>query len=160
MVLAVTVTVGFPLPAWTEVPRGEDPHGHFEKPGFCSRCHVLVEGKPDPGRFIAEADTFCLDCHRDEELGGSHPRNVRPGDRYRKMKVPEDYTLDDHGRILCLTCHKGHGTFLSTVQAFPRQTPEAGASPGGTSRYKTFYLRRSDPEQGFAPLCGGCHPSL
>lgn len=107
-----------------------------------------------------DADGFCLECHRSEALGRSHPRHVRPRDRYWKMKVPEEYRLDDDGRILCLTCHEGHGKFLSTVRAFPGQRPEERRGTGGTSNYRTLYLRRSDPEQGFAPLCHGCHPYL
>jgi len=147
------------LPAWSGEPPGDDPHGHFRKTEACLHCHLAVDGKPDPDRFDPDADRFCLDCHRSEELGRSHPRNVRPKEKYRTRKIPEEYRLDVDGRILCLTCHRGHGTFRSTVRAFRRQKPEEGASPGGPPRYRTFYLRKSDPEKGFLVLCNGCHPS-
>ena len=151
----------FLLPGRTENRPGEDPHAHFRKPEFCAQCHLQNGGKPDPDRFLPGADAFCLGCHRVEELGRSHPRNARPGDKHWKMKVPEEYRLDDGGRILCLTCHRGHGEFLSTVRAFPAQKPERSVSaPGGTPKYRTFYLRRSDPEKGFAVLCDGCHSYL
>lgn len=158
--LAVAIAVCFLMPARTEVLQGEDPHAYFQKPEFCPRCHILIEGDPDPDRFDVDADGFCLECHRSEELGRSHPRSVRPRDKSWKMKVPEEYRLDDDGRIMCLTCHKGHGKFLSTVKSFAKQKPEERGSPGEPPRYRTFYLRRSDPLQGFAPLCGGCHPNL
>lgn len=159
--LLAAISLGFLLPGRTENRPGEDPHAHFRKPEFCVQCHLLVGGNPDPDRFSGDADAFCLGCHRIEELGRSHPRKVRPRDKYWKMKVPEEYRLDDGGRIMCLTCHKGHGEFLSTVKAFPAQKPERSVSaPGGAPKYRTLYVRRSDPEKGFAVLCNGCHPYL
>lgn len=145
------------LPA--EILGGGDPHAHFRNPVYCSRCHVLVGGKPVPGRFAAEADLFCLECHQNEDLGRSHPRNVRPRDSTPGGKVPEEFRLDDRGRIVCVTCHKGHGTFLSTVRAYPRQEPERSSSRN-SPKFRTYYLRRSDPVHGFVPLCRGCHPRL
>jgi predicted CXXCH cytochrome family protein len=63
----------------------------------------------------------------------SHPLNVRPEEKYRKMKVPADLRLDDGGRIMCLTCHTAHGTYVS------------------------YFLRRSSPDRGFEVLCEACH---
>jgi len=158
--LVVAIAAFVLLPAWTEVLPRENPHAYFQKSEFCPKCHMVVDGKPDPDRMVVDADAFCLDCHRSEELGRSHPRNVRPRDKYWKMRIPEEYRLDDAGRIMCLTCHKGHGEFLSTVKAFPGQKPEMTGSPGGPPNYRTFYVRRSDPGKGFAPLCSGCHSDI
>lgn len=159
--LLAAISLCFLLPGWTENRPGEDPHAHFQKPEFCARCHLLAGGKADPDRFRMDADTFCLGCHRFEEMGRSHPRGVRPGDKHWKMKVPAEYRLDEDGKIFCLSCHKGHGEFLSTVRAFPAQKPEASvAATGGATKYRTFYVRRSDPEKGFEVLCSGCHPYL
>jgi predicted CXXCH cytochrome family protein len=66
-------------------------------------------------------------------MGRSHPVNVRPEEKYRKMKVPADLRLDDDGRIMCLTCHTAHGQYVS------------------------YFLRRSDPDRGFEVLCEACH---
>ena len=159
--LLAAISTCFLLPGRTENRPGEDPHAHFRKPEFCAQCHLLSDGNPDPSRFTSGADAFCLGCHRIEELGRSHPRNVRPGDKHWKMKVPVEYRLDDSGRIICLSCHRGHGEFLSAVRAYPAQRPvNVGAARGTPPQYRTFYLRGSDPEKGFASLCNGCHPYL
>lgn len=143
-----------------ELLQGEDPHAHFQKPEYCSRCHLLAGGKPAPDRFDADADSFCLECHRNKELGRSHPRGMRPKDLPPGRKGTEEFRLDDRGRILCMTCHKGHGSFLSTVKAFPRQMPERLSASRNSPKYRTYYLRSSDPVLGFAPLCRRCHPHL
>ena len=58
--------------------------------------------------------------------------------------------------MICLTCHVAHGAYLSAVRAFPGQAPEELASVEG-GRFRTFFLRRSDPERGAASLCEACH---
>lgn len=119
----------------------------------------MVRGAPDPGRYSTDADAFCIGCHKADSLGRSHPRNVRPRDKYWKMKVPDDFRLDDDGRMMCLTCHTAHGPHISTVKAFLKQTPVSTNSTGGPY-YKTYFLRSSSPTLGFATLCDGCHRKL
>jgi len=119
----------------------------------------MARGAPDTGRFSTDADEFCFGCHKKESLGISHPRNVRPRDKYWKMKVPDDFRLDDDGKIICLTCHAAHGPHVSTVKAYPKQTPVSTNSTGGPY-YKTMFLRSSSPTLGFATLCDGCHKKL
>lgn len=113
-------------------PRG-NPHAHFRNPDQCPTCHLSPGSRPGPGRFSTEADAACLGCHTKEGRGRSHPVNVRPDEKYRKMKVPADLRLDDDGRIMCLTCHTAHGSNAS------------------------YFLRRSSPERGFDLLCEACH---
>ncbi|MBP2679735.1 MAG: hypothetical protein H6Q82_2800 [Deltaproteobacteria bacterium] len=110
-----------------------DPHAHFRNPDQCPKCHLSTGSQPAPGRFSTGADTVCLDCHTKGNMGRSHPVNVRPEEKYRKMKVPADLPLDDDGRIMCLTCHTAHG------------------------RYVSYFLRRSSPDVGFEVLCDACH---
>jgi hypothetical protein len=52
-----------------------------------------------------------------------------------------------------------HGEWLSTTKAFPAQQLEHVTEEGGEEifYYKTLFLRLSDPEEGFAPLCLACH---
>ncbi len=114
-------------------PRQGDPHAHFRNPAQCPKCHLSRDSRPDPGRFSTEADAVCLECHAKESLGRSHPSNVRPEEKYRKMNVPADLRLDDDGRIMCLTCHTAHGP------------------------YAPCFLRRSGPGRGFELLCEACH---
>src|SRR5450759_1038543 len=83
-------------------PRG-NPHAYFRNADQCPKCHLSAASQPGTGRFSTEADAVCLGCHA----------NVRPEEKYRKMKVPADLRLDDDGRIMCLTCHTAHGSYVS-----------------------------------------------
>jgi hypothetical protein len=139
-------------------PRG-NPHAHFQNSEQCPKCHLSYRGKMESERFSTETDTVCLGCHKKESLGRSHPRNVRPKEKYWKMKVPSDFRLDDDGRIMCLTCHSAHGAYLSTVKVYPKQSPFPSTSSGGPY-YKTLFLRRSSPTKGLAILCDACHEKL
>jgi predicted CXXCH cytochrome family protein len=110
-----------------------NPHAHFRNPDQCPRCHLSPGSQPGPGRFSTEADAFCLGCHTEEGMGRSHPVNVRPDEKNRKMTVPDDLRLNDGGRLMCLTCHTAHGPYVS------------------------YFLRRSSPDGGFEVLCESCH---
>jgi predicted CXXCH cytochrome family protein len=113
--------------------RRGNPHAHFRNPGMCPKCHLSPGSPPGPGRFSTGADSVCLGCHTTGSLGRSHPTNVLPEEKYRRMQVPADLRLDDDGRIMCLTCHTAHGPYVS------------------------YFLRRSGPDRGFALLCEACH---
>ena len=117
----------------SNVPRTGNPHAHFRNPDQCPRCHLAPGSPPGPGRFSTGADAVCHECHPKESMGRSHPVNVRPEEKYRKMKVPADLRLDDDGRIMCLTCHTAHGSYVS------------------------HFLRMSSPDGGFEVLCEACH---
>lgn len=138
-----------------------DPHAYFASAAACPKCHATAGGKPDPERLLADSPNFCFGCHTESRLGRSHPIGVRPSDKYWKMKVPDDFRLDEDGRLTCLTCHAAHRPFVATVKSFLAQKPEnPGAGPAQPLFYKTFYLRRSDPRVGFAALCDACHKYL
>jgi hypothetical protein len=139
-------------------PRG-NPHAHFQSPEQCRKCHLSYRDQMEPGRFSTETDVVCLGCHKKENLGRSHPVNVRPREKFWKMKVPADFRLDDDGRLMCLTCHTAHGAYLSTVKTYPKQATFPSGSSGGPF-YKTFFLRRSSPTKGWATLCSGCHEEM
>ena len=157
-VLGGVVCFAVVLVASDYYPRG-NPHAHFQNPQQCPKCHVYYRSQLEPDRFSTEADAVCLGCHRKETLGRSHPVNVRPREKYWKMKVPPDFRLDDDGRIMCLTCHSAHGAYLSAVKSFPKAVPFPTNSSGGPY-YQTFFLRRSDPVKGWAILCDACHEKL
>lgn len=135
-----------------------NPHAHFRANGRCVKCHVYSRGEPVPDRFTGASSDYCLGCHSKEALGRSHPIGTRPRDRYWKMRVPAEFALDDAGRMMCLTCHNSHGPFVSTVKGYATQKPVNPDRPAGTPfYYRTRFLRRSDPDKGFAVLCDGCH---
>jgi predicted CXXCH cytochrome family protein len=136
-----------------------NPHAHFQNAQQCAKCHLWYRGVMEPERFSTEADAVCLGCHKKDSLGRSHPVSVRPRDKYWKMKVPSDFRLDDDGRMMCLTCHTAHGPYLSTVKVYPKQLPFTSNSSGGPF-YKTLYLRRSSPKEGWSVLCDACHQKL
>ncbi len=138
-----------------------NPHAHFRSNGMCPKCHLYSGGAPIPDRFTGDSTEFCFGCHSKESLGRSHPIGTRPRDRYRKMRVPAEFALDDDGRMMCLTCHNAHGPFVATVKAYAGQEPENPDHPAGTPLYyRTRFLRRSDPDKGLAVLCDGCHERL
>ena len=114
-------------------PRSGNPHAHFRNPELCPTCHLTPGSQQGPGRFSTNSDAVCLGCHTRESMGRSHPVNVRPEEKHRKMNVPADLRLDDEGRLMCLTCHTAHGPYVS------------------------YFLRRSGPDGGFEALCESCH---
>ena len=122
-----------PVLVASAAPERGNPHAHFRNPDQCPKCHLSPGSQPRPGRISTEADAVCLGCHRKESMGRSHPVNVRPEEKHRKMTVPADLLLDDGDRIMCLTCHTAHGPYVS------------------------YFLRRSGPDGGFEPLCEACH---
>lgn len=138
-----------------------NPHAHFSRPDRCPRCHVYLRGALEKERFAPDADTLCLECHTRERLGRTHPVGKRPSEKYhRKMRIPEEFPLNDDGALMCLTCHTAHGPYLSTTKTYAAQKAQNDASSQGRGYYKTYYLRRSSPVDGFAALCDGCHKKL
>lgn len=155
--LAAAAALAFLASAHGAEPPGANPHSHFMAPESCPRCHLPgAEGRPDPARFSPEADAFCLECHRGESLGRSHPTAVRPADRFGRGIIPADFPLAVDGRMICLTCHVAHGPYLTARRSYPEPAFGDRAAAAG-SGYRTFFLRRSDPALGAAPLCGACH---
>jgi predicted CXXCH cytochrome family protein len=132
-VLAGVLCLAAPALFASNGPRSGNPHAHFRNPDQCPKCHLPAGSPTAPDRFSTESDSVCLACHTKESLGRSHPVNVRPEEKYRKMKVPADLRLDEDGRIMCLTCHTAHG------------------------QYVAYFLRRSGPGRGFDVLCEACH---
>jgi hypothetical protein len=138
-----------------------NPHVLFQQRDLCPRCHFYSGGtRFEADRFVVDADTLCYDCHEKEHLGRTHPVGSKPSAKYGpRMRVPDDFPMNDDGKMMCLTCHFAHkAPYLSTTKTWPTQKPEAGVAG---RYYKTFYLRRSDPvKAGIAALCDGCHKKL
>ena len=122
-----------PVLVASDGPQRGNPHAHFRNPDLCPKCHLSPGSQSGSGRISTDADAVCFGCHTKEGMGRSHPVNVRPEEKYRKMKVPADLKLDDDGRLMCLTCHTAHGPYVS------------------------HFLRRSGPGGGFEVLCESCH---
>lgn len=158
LVLSLSLFPVFPANG-EEIPDpSADPHSHFRNPASCPRCHIYLKSGREPGRFLPETDTFCLDCHSLEGLGLTHPIAIRPGDGHRRMRVPADLPLDSEGKMFCLTCHMAHAPFLSSTRAFASQKAANPGAPAGTKPvYRTYFARRSDPDRGFVLLCEECH---
>ncbi len=147
------------LIAADEFPRA-NPHTSFQRSDLCPRCHVYSGSRFEADRFAADADTLCYDCHAKEHLGRTHPVGSRPAAKYgRKMVVPDEFPMNDDGKMMCLTCHFAHKkAYLSQDKSWPTQQPESSIAG---RYYKTFYLRRTDPKNlGIAALCDGCHKKI
>ncbi|RMG58491.1 MAG: hypothetical protein D6713_07605 [Deltaproteobacteria bacterium] len=137
-----------------------NPHDFIDDSGACPRCHYVDErGTMDETGFIPQLVDFCHECHTVEDLGRSHPIGVDPTDVYWRLRLPDDFYLDTEHNMTCITCHKGHGKYLSTEKTFPFQKPVNPDAEkwGEPYYYKTYYVRRSDPEKGYAVMCNECH---
>lgn len=159
LLLCFAAWAGLILPGIPSPVRAATPHDHFRRPEVCPQCHIVSGGAASSDRFSAGSERFCLGCHRKESLGRTHPVNVVPRERTPPMKIPETLPLSADGRIMCLTCHAAHGPYLSSAPTFPGQerfVPANGAAPG----YKTYFLRRAGPAEGFAALCRACHEKI
>ncbi len=147
------------LVAADDFPR-TNPHTSFQRQDLCPRCHVYSGGRFEADRFTADADNLCYDCHAKEHLGRTHPVGSKPAAKYgRKMIVPDEFPMNDDGKMMCLTCHFAHkAPYLSQAKSWPTQQPESSIAG---RYYKTFYLRRTDPKNlGIAALCDGCHKKI
>lgn len=136
-----------------------NPHASFRDPSGCHRCHPVVGGKTVSDRLRPGSVDFCVGCHANGSLGRlSHPVGGRPRDAYKAMRIPDEFRLDDDGRLTCLSCHSAHGPRVAAVKAYASQEPENPDAPRDAPRYyKTRYLRRTDPARGYAVLCYACH---
>lgn len=135
----------------------QNPHGYFQQPAQCPKCHLYTGSKLDPARFSTSSVEFCLECHLEEERGRTHPVKVHPRAGARQAKIPPEFRMGEGEHLVCLTCHSAHGPYMSNTRAFAGQPP-AVADGGQGPYYKTFFLRRTDPSgEGFEAMCGACH---
>lgn len=148
--MAKTVVGGPDLPP--------NPHQGMNEEGSCSGCHSYYRDEIEPHEFIIDISENCMECHSSEKLGRSHPVGVRPADSRLEIEIPEELPLVNE-EVTCGTCHQPHGDWLSRNMAGPRQEPEIWVMEEEEEipYYKTYYLRFSDPEEGFSSLCQMCH---
>lgn len=138
-----------------------DGHAFFNLPEFCACCHETGEGdqEVEPHDFTVEIAETCLRCHSESSLGGSHPVNVDPAERYPDMVIPEEMPLDREGRITCGTCHNPHLAGHSTERYAEMQSPTGAREVDGVEVdfYKSYRLRFHAPDAGNDPTCAACH---
>lgn len=158
LLLAALLLLLHPCPAHSAADLPANPHGYFQQPAQCPRCHLYTDSKLDPGRFSTASVEFCLECHLAEERGRTHPLKVHAGSKVREVKIPPDFRLGDGEHLICLSCHSAHGPYVSDRKAFSGQAPVNAGAGAASPYYKTFFLRRSNPsDEGFEALCSGCH---
>lgn len=149
--LALTgAPAGSPLPP--------NPHQPMNETGACAGCHDYYNKALDPHVFVIAIPEMCWECHSKKDLGRSHPIGVDPTHSATDVEVPEELPLED-GKISCGSCHNPHMDFLAKTRAFPAQTVTFLQEEGQVEIlwYKTLFLRKSDPDKGFEPLCTACH---
>jgi predicted CXXCH cytochrome family protein len=113
-----------------------NPHGsQFDNnlrspvPVLCLFCHTSIYDSVDPVQHKPFADGHCVDCHDPHATGNRwvltresgelciscHEEEVADGNHRHpvgkkpKTRLKRDMTLDDEGRMECLTCHQPHG---------------------------------------------------
>ncbi len=139
---------------------GYNPHEFVNDRDLCTRCHyVNRNGVMEEDVFSTNLADFCHECHPPEDLGRSHPIGIDPTEVYWRLRLPDDFYLDYDHKMTCITCHESHGKYLSTEKMFPFQEPvnPDAKKYGEPYYYKTYFVRRSDPEKGYAVLCNECH---
>jgi hypothetical protein len=143
-------------PALSPLP--PNPHLSLNAAGMCDECHAYYRETMDPHDFVVAIPERCLECHSAQELGRSHPIGVDPSHSAARIEVPAELPLED-GMVSCGTCHNPHMASLSQTRAYPAQEVAFRQMEGRveTLWYKTLFLRKSDPERGFEPLCMACH---
>jgi len=127
--------------------------------GTCAGCHAFFRGELDPHEFVTSIPEKCWGCHSQKMLGRSHPIGVDPSHSPAGVvEVPEELPLED-GKVSCGTCHNPHREHLAKTPAYPAQTVAFRQEEGRyeIAWYKTLFLRKSDPNKGFEPLCLACH---
>lgn len=144
--------------AFSQMKLPENPHQFMNRTDSCPDCHNYYEGVLEPHYFILPMADECHKCHSKEKLGRSHPVGVDPYRSDYDITVPDELPLEED-MVSCGSCHNPHAEWLSTTRSFFSQTPQVILKKGEEEilYYKTFYLRISDPEEGFAPLCQSCH---
>jgi hypothetical protein len=142
----------------------ESPHSFMDREGGCADCHLYYNNYLQEHEFVTYVPDKCHECHAVEDLGRSHPIDIDMSKSRLNINIPDNLPLitdEDFGEniVSCGTCHNVHGEWLSTTKAFPEQKWELVIEEGEEEifYYKTYFLRLSDPELGFEPLCTSCH---
>jgi len=118
----------------------------------CAICHYrwidtfFIEGRgtdlvPYQSEKVVATQDLCISCHdgsiadsRARILhGNEHKTDVAPS---ADMKIPENFPLDENGKVQCATCHTAHGV----------------ASGPGVE--ETIFLRMSNRD---SAMCRACH---
>lgn len=135
-----------------------NPHQFMNEKESCPDCHKYYRGEIDPHEFVIYTPEKCWECHSLEKLGRSHPIDVNPDNSESEIDIPEELPLEDD-KVSCGSCHQPHSEWLSLTKSFKRQEVYFVQKVGRRKKnyYKTYYIRMSDPEEGFAPLCLACH---
>ena len=116
---------------------------HFELD--CDQCHNMIPSSSSElsnliGPLKININSACTmsGCHQyDKNL--NHPVGIRPSGN-----LPEDFPLDQNGRLTCLSCH-------DELNRWRNQMPETSSSVSNHA-----YLRW----EGDRELCAGCHLNL
>lgn len=157
LLLLQLVALG-PGGARAAAPVPANPHLFMNGADACPDCHAYDGETVEPHEFFIPIPERCWECHSQKVLGRSHPIGVEPGDAAEYIEVPAELPLED-GEVSCGTCHNPHLEFLATTRAYPGQLPAFFQQDGRVEIpwYKTLYLRKSHPDDGFEPLCMACH---
>jgi hypothetical protein len=134
----------------------EQYHDFMNNEKRCMWCHTQEQTGTLPeksesyqGKFVEafryDQNEMCIACHGKRE--NEHPIMVKPHEQ-----IPADLSLDDEGRISCLTCHRAHAPLTSNRNWVPISLTDKMLGNERTNH--TFYLRRNNAD---GDLCLICH---
>jgi predicted CXXCH cytochrome family protein len=143
----------------------------------CATCHRVHPPKGIPSLLILSPDILCFYCHPSlvttEGLvrpPGMHPVKVKVKDQEIRKKSVAAFPLSSRGEIVCLTCHRVHGSERRPLlRSAASASPSSGCltcHPGKTNvslGKHNLILRSPSTENrlGETPnvsgVCGACH---
>jgi len=75
----------------------------------CVTCH-LPHGSDNQAHLVEEVVELCTRCHNDHPGHGLDATNYAEGQASKIVNLPDNFSLNFEGTMICTGCHKPHGS--------------------------------------------------